>query len=97
MIIKIRNGLIYLLFLLGVSLFSLAKEDQDRFYVKIPKFETAPKIDGVLDNPIWMNTAVLENFTQFQPIEGAPASEKTIVYMAYDKNNLYIALRSSLL
>ena len=68
--LKIRNVFISILFLLSVSLFSLAKEDQDPFYVKIPKFETPPKIDGVLDNPLWLNTAVLENFTQFQPVGG---------------------------
>ena len=88
-----RNGLSALLILLLISLPSLAKEDQDQFYVKIPEFEKAPKIDGVLDNPLWLKTAVFENFTQFQPKEGAPASEKTIAYMAYDKTNLYIAIR----
>jgi hypothetical protein len=34
--------------------------------------------------------AVIENFIQSSPTDGAPASQKTIVYVAYDDSNLYV-------
>ncbi len=34
--------------------------------------------------------AVVEGFIQSNPRDGAPASQKTIVYLAYDDNNLYV-------
>src|SRR5919106_3209721 len=34
--------------------------------------------------------AVIENFIQSTPSDGAPASQKTIVYVAYDDSNLYV-------
>lgn len=34
--------------------------------------------------------SVIENFIQSTPTDGAPASQKTIVYIAYDDSNLYV-------
>jgi len=63
------------------------------YRVIIPKFQQPPKIDGKLDNPIWKAGAVLEKFTQYEPVEGGIPSEKTIVYLGHDQNNLYLAVR----
>lgn len=69
------------------------KGNQDQYQVKAVEVDTAPKIDGILENPLWENGALIEAFTQFEPQEGAPPSEKTTAYIIYDQNNLYIALR----
>ena len=37
--------------------------------------ETPPAIDGVLDDPVWRTAAVITEFTQPAPAEGAPATE----------------------
>ena len=68
-------------------------QDSPAYYVKAVEFEKAPKIDGIIDNPLWGQGAIIEDFTQYEPIEGAPPSEKTKVYIGYDEDNLYIALR----
>ncbi|MEW6455172.1 MAG: DUF5916 domain-containing protein [Acidobacteriota bacterium] len=66
----------------------------DEKVLKIPKFSRAPKIDGVLDNPLWEKEALkIENFVQFQPKEGAIPSEKTIAYLGYDEKNFYCAVK----
>jgi hypothetical protein len=70
-----------------------AKTPRESYGLTIPEFSTVPKIDGVLDNPLWGKAAVIEDFTQFEPLEGAVPSEKTKAYLAYDKNNLYLAFR----
>ncbi len=82
-----------LISLLILSLFSFSQENKDDYHVRIPEFTSPPKIDGTLENPLWEKGAVLDTFTQFEPHEGAQPSEKTMVYLGYDKDNLYIAVR----
>jgi hypothetical protein len=53
----------------------------------------APKIDGVLDEEIWHKAPISEGFTQRDPDEGEPASERTTVQVAYDNEALYIGVR----
>ncbi len=50
-----------------------------------------PRIDGVLDDPVWQTAARLTGWTQQQPLDGAPATEETDVYVAYDSDKLYFA------
>ena len=79
---------------LVLSLAGLLSANQtDPYYVKVPQLEEPPKIDGQLDNPIWEKGVILDKFTQYEPEEGASPSEKTIVYLGYDRHNLYIAVR----
>jgi hypothetical protein len=49
-------------------------------------------IDGVLSEPVWQTSGV-GGFTQRDPVDGEPASEPTTVWIAYDRDNLYIAAR----
>ncbi len=53
----------------------------------------APLIDGVLNDEIWLTAPKVSGFTTFIPDYGKDLSEKTIVYMAYDKDNLYFAYK----
>ncbi|MGZ5498398.1 MAG: DUF5916 domain-containing protein [Candidatus Aminicenantales bacterium] len=60
----------------------------------IPRLSKAPKIDGVLDNPIWETEALkIEDFIQLSPKENGVPTEKTVAYLGYDEKNLYIAFR----
>ncbi len=51
------------------------------------------KIDGKLDDELWMNTDFYGDFQMREPEEGIPASEKTDVAMVYDKKNLFIGVK----
>jgi len=62
------------------------------YHVKLPLFPSPPKIDGLLDEPFWRDAAVLESFTQYEPQEGGAPSEKTVAYLGYDSQNLYIGV-----
>ena len=57
--------------------------------VRPTRAETAPGIDGRLDDAAWRNAATLTEFTQQAPIEGAPATEDTEVYITYDNEHIY--------
>jgi hypothetical protein len=50
----------------------------------------APKLDGVLDEAIWQNAPVAENFVVNSPNYGEASAYKTKVYIVYDNNNIYI-------
>ncbi len=59
-----------------------------------PKFTNAPpKIDGVLDDEIWKTAPSVTGFKTFIPDFGKDQSEKTVVYMCYDKENIYFAYK----
>jgi hypothetical protein len=50
-----------------------------------------PRIDGALDDALWLRTATASGFVQAEPDEGKPATELTEVRVAYDEATLYIA------
>lgn len=60
---------------------------------RIPKVETPPVIDGVLDDPIWQSAALFGEFVQTQPGDNVPPKHETEFMMAYDAKNLYLAFR----
>ncbi|MDP6016599.1 MAG: DUF5916 domain-containing protein [Candidatus Latescibacteria bacterium] len=54
---------------------------------------TPPKIDGNLDDAVWEQATVVTSFLQRDPVEGAPASERTEVRLLFDDEQLYVAFR----
>ncbi len=75
------------------SLSSLFAGGREEYQIQAIELSHPPKIDGVLENPLWPQAAVIDQFTQFEPQEGAAPSEKTQVFIGYDRENLYIAFR----
>jgi hypothetical protein len=61
--------------------------------VEIVRAPSPPLIDGRLDDPAWAQAAIIEDFRQIRPADGAPPSERTELYLLYDKDALYIAAR----
>ena len=57
------------------------------------KTNTPPKIDGYLNDPVWKEAPTITGLKTWMPDFGHDMAEKTIVYMAYDKENLYFAFR----
>ncbi len=45
-------------------------------------------IDGVLNEDLYKQLP-LEDFTQLEPVEGDPATERTLMWVAYDESNIY--------
>lgn len=68
-------------------------------HVKLPptavgmKISDGIEIDGRLDEDLWTSSAVLNQFTQREPHEGNPVSERTEVRVLYDEKNLYFGIR----
>jgi len=54
---------------------------------------TPPRIDGYLNDPVWKEAPTITGLKTWMPDFGHDMAEKTIVYMAYDRENLYFAFR----
>ena len=59
--------------------------------VRPVRVQVPPLIDGRLDELAWRSAAVVSEFVQRRPLDGAPASEKTEVHVAYDNERIYFA------
>ena len=67
-------------------------------YEKLPplapyRTETPPVLDGVLDDAVWKKAPTETGFKTWTPDFAKDMREKTIVYYAYDRKNLYFAYR----
>jgi len=64
-----------------------------RLDVKAVRAAIPPTIDGDLGDPAWQSAPEITGFTQHDPHDGQPASQKTIVRIAYDDQAIYVAAR----
>ena len=60
--------------------------------VVMVRTDSAPEIDGVLDDVEWGQAAVLGDLTQVEPVVGRP-SQRTEVRLLYDDDWLYVGIR----
>ncbi len=51
------------------------------------------RLDGTLDEPAWQLAPVATDFAQWQPDEGAPATQPTEVRFLFDRGAIYIGAR----
>ena len=62
--------------------------------VTISRAAQPPDLDGRLDDAVWETATHIDDFVQIAPVEGAPGTEETEVWMAYDRDNLYFAFHA---
>ena len=55
--------------------------------------EKAPRIDGRLDDDAWRGIEPITDFIQIWPDDGSPATQRSEVRIAYDRDNLYFAFK----
>ncbi len=53
-----------------------------------------PRIDGKLDDALWQNAAKVTSFVQERPVESAPATEATEVFIAFDSQRIYFGIHA---
>jgi len=88
----VRRGLLAVLILLvSFAAFSSAAD-----VVQVPATRLSeqepPTLDGHVNDEVWLGTEPYTTFTQQDPVEGAPASERTEVRVLFDKSNVYIGI-----
>ena len=62
--------------------------------VRPVRVDAPPTIDGRLDDAAWLGATHISEFVQLQPLDGAPATESTDVYLAYDSTSIYLGIRA---
>jgi hypothetical protein len=60
--------------------------------VDIRHTEIAPKIDGLIED-LWLSADSATDFIQHSPYEKTAPTERTVVYLLQDAENLYVAFR----
>lgn len=59
-----------------------------------PRVEAATAVDGLLDEPVWQQAAILTGFSQFFPVDGVPAQDSTEVLVWYSSTALHVGIRA---
>src|SRR5262245_57614047 len=63
--------------------------------VRIARFDSAPTIDGRLDDDVWAKATILKDFYQIQPGDNLAPSKPAQVLLGYDSKHLYIGFRAA--
>ena len=66
----------------------------NRLRVVPRRVDQGPRLDGRLDEEVWLSAAVIDEFVQQEPAEGEPATERTVVRLLYDAQALYIGVEA---
>ncbi len=72
---------------------TISRDPARRPTVRAVRIPTPLKIDGRLDEEVYQTVRPMSDFIQNDPQEGAPASEKTDVWILFDRDNLYVVAR----
>ncbi len=64
----------------------------ERKSIEVRYTDFPPSIDGQIED-LWLEADSAHDFVQFMPYEKTAPTEKTVVYVLQDENNLYIAFR----
>jgi hypothetical protein len=73
----------------------MARDAAGRVTVRAVRIGAPLTIDGVLDDVPYGSTVPISDFVQLEPHAGQPASERTEVWILFDRDHLYIAARCS--
>ncbi|HAD82607.1 MAG: hypothetical protein A2509_01000 [Candidatus Edwardsbacteria bacterium RIFOXYD12_FULL_50_11] len=81
-------------FLVISSMAARAQEEENRPQksVNITQTDIEPKIDGIIED-LWLSGDSAINFIQHTPYEKTAPTERTVVYLLQDAENLYVAFR----
>lgn len=65
-----------------------------RLDVRIPRLEAEIRVDGVLDEPVWRQAALLTGFSQYRPVDGRAAEDSTQVLVWYAPDAIWFGIRA---
>ena len=56
------------------------------------RVDSAPRLDGTLDDPLWASGIPITDFRQREPREGEAATERTSVVILYDRRHVFFGV-----
>jgi hypothetical protein len=88
-----RVPVIFILAALGGASIGWAEPRDSTSTVRAVRVEGPLRIDGQLDEALYRDVEPLSDFTQVEPDAGAPARERTDVWVAFDDDHVYVTFR----
>lgn len=91
-----RRFIVFLFFslLFILSAHPILSSGNEDFHLIPVLADKPPVIDGVLDDAIWQSGPNIEDaFISYYPADGVKIPQKTLVWVAYDSENLYFAFK----
>lgn len=94
MLFRLRNkaSLTDLTGIILLAVLQMLAEAQSPPSVCAGSCDKAPKIDGQLDEPAWANAQEISGFITIFPVYGQQPSEKTVLKILRDKDNIYFGI-----
>jgi len=74
---------------------TVSRDAQGRVTVRAVRLTAPLRIDGQLDEALYRTVTPISDFIQLEPRPGAPATEKTEVWVAFDEDHVYVGVRAS--
>ena len=74
---------------------TIARDADGKTTVRAVRLTAPLRIDGQLDEAAYTSTQPASDFIQTEPRSGAPATEKTEIWIFYDDENVYFSVRAS--
>ena len=71
----------------------IARDGQGRVTVRATRVSSPLVFDGVLEEPFYRDVPAFGDFIQQEPHEGQPATDKSDVWIFYDRDYLYVCAR----
>ena len=62
--------------------------------VSLPRIDAKVTVDGRLDEPVWGQASILQDFSQFLPNDGIAAADSTEVLVWYAPDAIYFGVRA---
>ncbi|MEO8765610.1 MAG: DUF5916 domain-containing protein [Ginsengibacter sp.] len=88
---RIYRTLFFLLSCQLLSAFSVfSQKKNESFQLHIHKASSPVKIDGIIDEPAWLDAEVTSQFFMVLPMDTSLAAVKTEIRMCYDEHNVYL-------
>lgn len=84
------RSLLVFLFIFGIILSGIAQKKNEAFQLPIQKATGIIKIDGIVDEVDWLQSATASDFYMVLPMDTSMAKVRTEVKMTYDDDNLYL-------
>ena len=72
----------------------ISRDAQGRATVRAIQLIAPLRIDGRLDEALYTSVPPISDFIQTEPTASAPATEKTEVWIAFNRANIYVAVRA---
>ena len=72
----------------------MTRDDAGRVTVRAVRIAQPIRIDGAFDEVLYREVQPITGMVQVEPQAGAPATERTEIWLAFDDDNLYVSVRN---